>query len=141
MQSNDIRQHLLNQMNWRYGTKGFDPEKKVAEEDLNAILDAMRLAPSSFGLQPWRFILVESASIRQQMAEAVPANKAKFENASHLIILARLNNLSQDYVDHYFNLVKQVRLQDHAAVKPFYDMVSNKGKTTPKDAINMWTAK
>lgn len=132
---------LISTMNWRYGVKAFDPMRKVSDIDVEAILETMRLSPSSFGLQPWKFFVVESEEIRRRFAEAVPLNKAKFEDASHLIILARLNSLSQEYVDQYFDLVKMIRNQTDDDVKMFYDMLSSRAATMPDAALNTWTSK
>ena len=57
-------------LNRRYATKAYDTTKKVSDEDLHTILEAMRLAPSSFGLQPWKFIVVTDMTIREQLTAA-----------------------------------------------------------------------
>lgn len=46
---------LLDSLNWRYATKNFNPNKKLSPEQVNEIMEALRLTPSSFGLQPWKF--------------------------------------------------------------------------------------
>ena len=57
-------QHLLGQLNWRYATKQFDPQRKISPADWTALEDALVLSPSSFGLQPWKFVVVTHPALR-----------------------------------------------------------------------------
>ena len=61
---------LLEDLNWRYAAKKFDPTKKVSEKDLNTILEAIRLTPSSYGLQPYHVLVITDESIRKQLQPA-----------------------------------------------------------------------
>ncbi len=54
-------------LKWRYATKVFDPTKKISAENFLILEDSLHLAPSSYGLQPWKFIVVENETIRQQL--------------------------------------------------------------------------
>ncbi|MEI8252188.1 MAG: nitroreductase family protein [bacterium] len=60
-------ENLIKALNWRYATKKFDITKKINQNDLDILFDVLRLAPSSFGLQPWKFIHVKTAEIREQL--------------------------------------------------------------------------
>lgn len=60
-------ENLIKALNWRYATKKFDTTKKINQNDLDILFDVLRLAPSSFGLQPWKFIRVKSPEIREQL--------------------------------------------------------------------------
>ena len=51
---------IIEDLNWRYATKAFDPTKDIAETDLETILEAFRLSASSFGLQPWKLFVVKN---------------------------------------------------------------------------------
>ena len=57
-------------LKWRYATKKFDVEKKLSEKDLETLLEAMRLSPSSYGIQPWKFIVVESQAMKEKLSPA-----------------------------------------------------------------------
>jgi len=57
------------QLNWRYATKKFDPTRKISPEVWAVLEESLRLAPSSFGLQPWRFIVVNNPAIRAQLSK------------------------------------------------------------------------
>ncbi len=63
-------QSFLKNLNWRYATKSFDPNRPIADEDLGKIFDSIRLAPTSFGLQPFKILRVKKAEIKQKIFSA-----------------------------------------------------------------------
>jgi len=77
---------LIDTLNWRYATKAFDLSKKVSDENLNILIESLRLAPSSYGLQPWKFILVENSDLRAQL-KSHSWNQSQITDASHLFVL------------------------------------------------------
>src|SRR5688572_7707489 len=85
---------IIKALNWRYATKSFDQSKKVSEEDLNELLEAMRLSPSSFGLQPWKFIVVENKELRKKISEKA-WHQPQVTEASHLIVLCAKTDVSE----------------------------------------------
>jgi nitroreductase len=58
------KNHAISALQWRYATKKFDRTKKLSEEQLDVLLEALRLSPSSFGLEPWCFIVITNPEIR-----------------------------------------------------------------------------
>ncbi len=97
---------LLEQLNWRYATKEFDPTKKISAADWATLETVLQLTPSSAGLQPWKFIVVTDPVVR---AKLVPASygQEKVSTASHLLVFAAKNNLSEADVDaHLQNVAK-----------------------------------
>jgi len=64
------RDQLVNQLNWRYATKQFDAQRKISVEDWAALEHALLLTPSSFGLQPWKFIVVKDPWVREKLVAA-----------------------------------------------------------------------
>jgi nitroreductase len=86
---------VLTALNWRYATQEFDSSKKVSEADLNYILESARLSPSSLGIEPWKFIVVENSETRSKLREA-GYNQAKITDASHLIIIARRTDVREN---------------------------------------------
>lgn len=101
---------------WRYATKKFDTTKKVGEKDLDQLLESLRLSPSSFGLQPWKFIVVTDKKLRQQV-RLVSWNQSQVTDASHLIVLCARKTIDAKYVDSYIALMKKERKM--SAVKAF----------------------
>ncbi|MDF1659357.1 MAG: NAD(P)H-dependent oxidoreductase [Verrucomicrobiales bacterium] len=99
---------ILDALKWRYATKVFDPAKKIPAEQWTALEESLVLTPSSFGLQPWEFVVVENAEIREQL---VPHswNQRQVADASHLLVIALRTDVDEAYVDHFVKRVEEVR--------------------------------
>lgn len=98
-----MHSNILQALNWRYATKKFDITKKVSDIDLNTILEAARLAPSSSGLQPYKLIVVENPEIRHVLVDAT-FNKSQLTTASHIVILATLKSIEPAYIEEQLDL-------------------------------------
>jgi nitroreductase len=59
--------NLIETLNWRYATKTFDPTQKLSDDQLFQLTESLRLAPSSFGLQPWKFLVVTNPVVREEL--------------------------------------------------------------------------
>jgi nitroreductase len=99
---------IIDALNWRYATQAFDTTKKLTDEQINALLDAARLSPSWYGLQPWKFILVENKDLRAKLQEA-SYGQTKVTEASHLIIFAHKTTLDEAYVTSYIASTAKIR--------------------------------
>ena len=81
------RQSILATANRRYATKAFDPSRQVSEEDLRTILEAGRLAPSSFGYEPWKFLVVRDEELRAELAPLSVGAGAVLTGGAELVII------------------------------------------------------
>jgi nitroreductase len=79
-------EEIIKALQWRYAVKTFDTEKKVSDADMHTILESGRLAPSSFGGEPWKFIVVTNSEVRAKL-QAAGYGQTKIADASHLILL------------------------------------------------------
>lgn len=96
-----IQNQIIEALKNRYATKVFDTNKKVSDADLQTILESARLAPSSFGIEAWKFLVVNNPEIRAQL-RAAGYDQPKFTDASHLIVLARRTdseNISNELIE------------------------------------------
>lgn len=91
---------LVSALNWRYATKQFDASRKIAAADWNALEESLRLAPSSFGIQPWKFIVVESPELREKLREA-SWGQTQVTEASHLVVLAVKQAVDAAHLDRF----------------------------------------
>ncbi|MBO1307881.1 NAD(P)H-dependent oxidoreductase [Enterococcus sp. 669A] len=88
----ELRNEILAVHKRRFATKAFDPTKTIAEEDWMTIMEAARLSPSSFGYEPWKFLLVESQQVKDDLQDVAWGARNSLNGASHfLIVLARKN--------------------------------------------------
>lgn len=95
-------------LSWRYATKKFDPTKKLTREQLDRLLESVRLAPSSFGLSPWKIVVVSNDDTRKKLKEA-GYGQPQITDASHLFVFAVQRSLNNAYVDEYLKLVATER--------------------------------
>lgn len=92
---------FLSNLEWRFATKKFDPNKKVSEEDKTKILNALRLAPTSFGLQPFKVFIVGNPEVREKI-KAAAYGQAQVTDASFLLVFAARADAfkrAEEYVD------------------------------------------
>lgn len=92
---------FLNNLEWRYATKKFDTSRKVSSENLDTILEAIRMTPTSFGLQPYHFYVVNRPDVMMKIQEA-SWNQPQVGTASHIIVMCARNDLMQTK-DEYFD--------------------------------------
>ncbi len=79
---------MLQQLRWRYAVKKFDPAKIIPTETWAALQESLVLTPSSFGLQPWKFVVITDQSLKDQLP-AHSWNQTQVRDASHVVVLAR----------------------------------------------------
>ena len=131
---------LLDNLNWRYATKKFDATKKISSEDLNTLKEAVRLSASSYGLQPYKVIIVENPEIREKL-KAAAYGQTQITDASQIFIFANDLNLGADSVDAYINNISETRGVPADALGGFSDMMKGTISNLSVEAKNIWTAK
>lgn len=115
--------NILEALQWRYAVKKFSDEK-VTKSALRTLLDATRLSASSYGLQPYKIIVVESADIRTQLLP-FSYGQNKVAESSHLIVLAAHTNVGNDTVDCYINKHAQVTHNSVEGLSNFSDFMKS----------------
>ncbi len=93
---------LIENLQWRHAVKAYDPTKKVAEEDVQKILEAARLAPTSSGLQPFRVIVVESQELKEKMVTGA-LNPEVMKECSHVLVFAAWDHYSDEKIDRVYD--------------------------------------
>jgi nitroreductase len=99
---------LLEHLKWRYATKQFDRSKTIAPEIWTALEDALVLTPSSYGLQPWKFLIVTSTDIKEQL-KPLSWNQSQVTDCSHYVVFAIQKNLTAAHVDRFVARTAEVR--------------------------------
>jgi nitroreductase len=133
-------QTLLTQLSWRYATKKFDPTRKIDPETWSALEQAALLAPSSYGLQPWRMVIVTDPSIRVRL-RAASFNQPQITDASHLVVFCRRTEMTAADVDRWIARIAEVRSVPRESLGGFREMmvssVSNPA-ALPGGAMDTW---
>ncbi len=99
--------NLSEALNWRYATKKMNGQK-VPQEKIDRILEAIRLAPSSMGLQPYKVFVIENHDLRKKIQE-VAYNQSQITDASHLLVFAAWDNISEYQVSRYIAQIAETR--------------------------------
>lgn len=92
--------NLIDHLNWRYATKIFHPDLKVGAEDLAYLKEAIRLAVSSYGLQLYKVLIIESQEIRKELRKA-SWDQPQITDASHLFVFCNYTTNYDRHVDDY----------------------------------------
>lgn len=132
--------HFLNNQNWRYATKKFDAAKKISTEDLNTLKEAIRLSSSSFGLQPYKVIIVENPELRAKLQPAC-WGQSQIVDASHLIVFANQTNIGDREIDSYLKNVSETRGVPSESLAGYGDFMKSNITSLSEDAKNIWTSK
>ncbi len=99
---------LLEQLKWRYAVKEFDPSRTIPEETIAALEDALVLTPSSFGLQPWKFIVVGDPELKAKMP-GISWNQSQPKDCSHMVLLAIKRDFAEADVGRFIECMAEAR--------------------------------
>lgn len=129
---------LLEQLNWRYATKQFDPTRKISASDWTTLEEALRLTPSSFGLQPWKFIVVTDPAVR---AKLLPAswNQSQITDASHLVVLAAKTGFGETDIDAHIAHLAKAQGSAASALAPLRGAMAGAIQRMDEATRNAWT--
>lgn len=132
--------NFIKHQNWRYATKRFDATKKIANEDLEILKEAIRLSSSSYGLQPYRVIIVENPELRAKI-QPVAWGQSQIVDASHLFVFANIINLGEKEINNYIANIAETRGIPTENIVGYGDFMKSKIASLPEDIKNNWTAK
>lgn len=125
-------------LNWRYATKTFDSTKQIANTDWKVLEESLRLAPSSYGLQPWRFLLVQNKNIRKDL-RAVTWGQSQVEDCSHYVVITTLKNLEKGYIEKYIQQIANTRGVSADSLSGYKEMMIGNLLNGPRNAtIKYW---
>lgn len=111
------KQEILDAFHFRFATKEYDERKKISEEDFHFILEAARLSPSSYGFEPWKFLIVQSLELRERLMNISSGAARQLKGASHFVIILARADIRYDS-EYVVNHVKHVQKVPDEMVKP-----------------------
>jgi nitroreductase len=130
----------IQRLNWRYATKRFDPSKKISPQDWFILEESLRLSPSSFGLQPWKFIVITNDKIKQQL-KPVSWNQSQITDCSHLVVLTTLNSIDEAYISRFIQSIAVTRSTTLESLQGYKDMMIKSLLSKTKDQQQEWAQK
>jgi nitroreductase/dihydropteridine reductase len=113
---------LIEDLNWRHAVKAYDSEKKVSQNDLNKILEAARLAPTSSGLQPFRVIVVENQEIKEKLVNGA-FNPEVMRDCSQVLVFAAWDHYSDQKIDKVYDHHTDVRELPRGRFGSYTDLI------------------
>lgn len=99
---------LIENLEWRHAVKAFDPNKKVSKADIEKIIEAARLAPTSSGLQQFRLILVSDQKIKEKLVSGA-LNPDSMRDCSHILVFAAWDNYTAERIDKVYDFTTDER--------------------------------
>lgn len=131
---------FLEDQNWRYATKKFDPTKKISTEDLNTLKEAIRLSSSSYGLQPYKVFIIENPELRAKIQPAA-WGQSQVVDASHLIVFANQKEVSNDDIDSYLKNISETRNIPETALSGYGGFMKGAIGAKSSEEKENWTSK
>lgn len=131
---------FIKDANWRYATKKFDASKKITAEDLKILKEAIRLSASSYGLQPYKVLIIENPEIRAKL-QPVAWGQSQVVDASQLIVFANITNFGDTEIDAFIKNFTEIRGITVESVQGYADFMKSKISTLPEEQRNIWTSK
>lgn len=127
----------IKNLNWRYATKKFDPNKKLTRDKLELLKEAFNLTATSYGLQPIRLLVIENQEIKNKLVE-FSMHQKQISDASHLLVFCIVSRMDAAYITKYFELVEQKRGTSKTILTPFRDLLIEEFKQKNHDEILNW---
>jgi nitroreductase len=115
---------LIERLNWRYATKKMDPTRAVPDEKLNRILEAVRLAPTSSGLQPFEVIVITNPELREKI-RTVSNDQSQITDGSHLLVFAAWDNYTEERIDGVLNEIIETRGAASDTLTAYYERLKS----------------
>lgn len=128
---------LLARLRWRYATKKFDPAKTIPAETWSALATSLVLTPSSFGLQPWHFVVIRDPGIREQL---LPHSwgQSQVTDCSHFVVLAAKTTMNEADIDAFLDRTVAVRGGEIDQLNPYRAMMVGFLGHMDDDALGQW---
>lgn len=134
MNTHDIKTAL----DWRYATKQFDATRKIPDDQWKTLEESLLKAPSSYGLQPWRFLIVENPQVRSEL-KPHSWNQGQITDASHLVVFLYKEKLDVDHIKKHISRVAEVRKVEPSALAGYETMmIENLTKGPRSTTIEAW---
>ena len=132
-----MKELVLEELNWRYATKKFDTLKKLTPQQIDGLLTAIQLAPTSYGLQPFKVLVVSNPAIREQL-KAAAYGQTQVTDASELLVFATFVNYTEAHVDEYAANIIDTRGIKFAEIEEFVGMMKGSVKSQNQEQLQVW---
>ncbi len=130
----------IDALTWRYATKKFDPSKKLTPEQENIVLEAIRMAPTSFGLQNFRVVVVKKPEMKLKLREVAYGQPQVTDSAMYLVFCVQ-KNITEDDIQNHVELVGKTRGVEMASLDGYKQMLLGFINNKTPDELSSWAAR
>ncbi|EMY79982.1 NAD(P)H-dependent oxidoreductase [Psychroflexus gondwanensis] len=130
----------IENLHWRYATKKFNPEKQVSKDDMETLLEAIRLSASSYGLQPYEVMVIEDPEVRAKLKPAA-FGQPQITDASYLLVFAYNTNVDRQYLDKFIKNNSETRNKPVEDFQDLREMIQNSVLTFTEDVKHIWASR
>jgi len=132
---------LLAQLTWRYATKQFDATRKISPEDWPTLENALILSPSSYGLQPWKFIVITDQKTREKLFPST-WNQQQILDCSHYVVFTVNTKMTEEHIDEHIARTVEIRGGTVERLKRYRDVMVGDVVSGPRSAqAQEWAAR
>jgi nitroreductase/dihydropteridine reductase len=130
---------FLNHLEWRHATKAFDPNKKVGDPEMGKILQAIRMAPTSYGLQPFEVVAIKDQALKQKLSPHA-WNQPQVATCSTLLVFVARTNIN-GRIDDYFNELSGRNADARAGFKDYEAMMRGSFQGKNEEELKSWASR
>ncbi|MCM4155941.1 NAD(P)H-dependent oxidoreductase [Gramella sp. AN32] len=130
----------LENLNWRYATKQFDPSKKVSKENLELLMESVRLSASSYGLQPYEIVVVEDLETRKKLKDAA-YGQPQLIDSNYVFVFSNFRKIEEKHVEDYMQNISDTRNVSREDLKGMEDTIKNTINSLSQEQQQIWGAK
>lgn len=131
---------IIEDLNWRYAVKKYDPEKKLTKEQVEIIKESLRLVPTSYGIQPLKYLIIEDPELREKLKVA-SYGQTQVTDASHLIVLCSYLDVFDEHIDTYMKNIVEIRDVTLESTAKFGDYIKEVVSKLSKAEKQEWNSK
>jgi nitroreductase/dihydropteridine reductase len=132
--------NITESLEWRYATKKFDPTKTLDESTVTELLQAANLTATSYGLQPFKLVLIKNQPLQEQLVTSSYGQR-QVADASHVIVVAARTDIDADYISQYVDFIESERGLDSGAMEDYKNIMTGAITGMSGDLMAQWTAK
>ncbi|MFT3992286.1 MAG: NAD(P)H-dependent oxidoreductase [Luteolibacter sp.] len=133
-------EQLLAVLQWRYATKKFDAAKRIPEPVWESLEESLVLTPSSFGLQPWQFLVVENPEIRKQLQE-VSWNQTQVTGASHFVVMTARDDMHAGDISSWVARMAEIQGVPVENLAPFQQLIASFIEPQSPESLRIWNGR
>ena len=131
--------NVIDQYKWRYATKKFDTKKKISDSNIELIKESISLAPTSYGLQLFKVIIVENQEIKNELKKA-SYNQSQISDASHIFVFCNSTKIIGDDIDTYIKNKSSIQNKPISEISGYGDFLKTTLLKKEHKKVSIWTA-